>query len=44
MVRKSNPDLAQAGRQPVRLRFELREADLFSMRFVEKPQGGPENR
>jgi len=37
LVWKSNPDLGILADNPVRLPVELRDADPFSMRFVEKP-------
>jgi hypothetical protein len=36
VVWKNNPDLGKVSGKPVRLRFELHDADVFSMRFVEK--------
>ena len=34
---KNNPDLSKLAGQPVRLRFELRDADVYAMRFALKP-------
>ena len=34
VVWKSNPDLGKLAGKPVRLRFELRDADVYSMRFA----------
>ena len=36
VVWKNNPDLGKVAGQTVRLRFELRDADVYSMRFGEK--------
>jgi hypothetical protein len=36
---KEDPDLADLAGQPVRLLFELKDADLFSFQFTKKKAG-----
>ena len=37
---KGNGDLGALAGKPVRLRFEIKDADLFSYRFRESPRNG----
>ncbi len=38
VARKGHPDLGTLAGQPVRLRFEVRDADLYSFRFQQRQQ------
>ena len=40
---KGGGDLSALIRTPVRLRFELRDADVFSLRFADPDEGGQSN-